>query len=73
MGVVQGNVTGRKPKADPRGAPKLRRIPEACCILGISRSTIYRLAAHGRIRFIHIGSRTLVPETEIDRLVSEGA
>jgi excisionase family DNA binding protein len=40
--------------------------------LGISRTTIYNLAATGKIRLIKIGGRTLVPESEIDRLV-EGA
>ena len=63
----------RVAEVDLRHAPKARRIPEACRILGISRSTIYRLAAEGRIRLIRIGSRTLVPETELDRLASEGA
>ena len=74
MDLVQANVTGKKASATPYAdAPKARRVPEACRVLGISRSTIYRLAAEGRIRFIHIGSRTLVPETELDRLANEGA
>lgn len=64
----QANVTGRK----VFGAPKARRIPEACAALGISRSTIYALAAEGKIRLVHIGRRALVPESEIDRLASEG-
>jgi excisionase family DNA binding protein len=71
--TIQANVTGKKAAADPRDAPKARRIPEACRVLGISRSTVYRLAAQGRIRLVHVGSRTLVPETEVDRLASEGA
>jgi excisionase family DNA binding protein len=66
---TQTNVPGRK----VFGAPKARRIPEACAALGIGRSTIYALAADGKIRLIHIGRRTLVPESEIDRLVAEGA
>lgn len=73
MDTVQANVTGRKSAADPRDVPKARRVSEACSVLGISRSTMYRLAAQGRIRFIRIGSRTLVPETELNRLASEGA
>jgi len=73
METIQANVTGKKAAADPRDPPKARCIPEACRLLGISRSTIYRLAAEGRIRLIRIGSRTLVPETELDRLASEGA
>jgi excisionase family DNA binding protein len=64
---TQANVTGRK----VIGAPKARRIPEACAALGISRSTIYALAAEGKIRLVHIGRRTVVPETEIDRLATK--
>ena len=60
-------------KAPSVGAPKARRVNEACRALGISRSTLYRLAAEGRIRLIHVGTRTLVPETELDRIANEGA
>jgi excisionase family DNA binding protein len=69
--TIQGNVTGRKePSID---APKARRIPDACHVLGISRATIYKLASQGKVRLVRIGGRTVVPETEIDRLASEGA
>jgi len=34
---------------------------------------LYKLAARGKVRLVHIGGRTVVPETEIDRLASEGA
>jgi excisionase family DNA binding protein len=52
---------------------KARRVNDACSALGISRATLYKLQAQGKIRFIKIGGRTLVPESEIDRLASEGA
>jgi excisionase family DNA binding protein len=52
--------------------PRARRINDASHALGLSRTTIYNLAAVGKIRLIKIGGRTLVPESEIDRLV-EGA
>jgi excisionase family DNA binding protein len=51
---------------------KARRVNDACQALGISRATLYKLAAQGKIRFIKIGGRTLVPESEIDRLAAEG-
>jgi len=70
--TVQGNVTGRKPTASP-DAPKARRVPDACRALGISKAMLYKLAARGKVRLVHIGGRTVVPETEIDRLASEGA
>jgi excisionase family DNA binding protein len=49
--------------------PRARRIQDASRAIGISRTTIYNLAAAGKIRLIKIGGRTLVPESEIDRLV----
>jgi excisionase family DNA binding protein len=67
---LQSNVTGRKGFAD---APKARRVPEACAALGVGRAHLYRLAAQKKIRLVHIAGRTVVPETEIDRLVAEGA
>ncbi len=62
------------PRQTPHGfdRPRARRIPDACRAIGISRSHLYALAAKGQIRLIHIGGRTVVPETEIDRLI-EGA
>ena len=54
-------------------APKARRVLDACSTLGISRATLYKLAAQGKIRLVKIGGRTVVPEVEIDRLASEGA
>ncbi len=72
METIQANVTGKKPTAEPRDAPKARRVLDACRAVGISRSTLYRLAAEGKIKLIRIGGRTLVPEAELDRLANEG-
>jgi excisionase family DNA binding protein len=52
---------------------KARRVLDACWALGISRATLYKLAAQGKIRLVKIGGRTVVPESEIDRIASEGA
>ncbi|WGJ14150.1 helix-turn-helix domain-containing protein [Methylocapsa sp. D3K7] len=52
--------------------PRARRINDACDALQISRSHLYALAAVGKIKLIRIGSRTLVPEAELDRLVEQG-
>jgi excisionase family DNA binding protein len=52
---------------------KARRVNDACQALGISRATLYKLASQGKIKLIKIAGRTLVPESEIDRLASEGA
>jgi len=67
---TQSNVTGRKVFAPY--APKARRIPEACLAIGISRALLYKLAAQGKIKLVKIAGRTVVPESEINRLASEG-
>jgi hypothetical protein len=54
-------------------APKARRVNDACRAIGISRSLIYKLAAQCNINLVHVAGRTLVPESEIERLASEGA
>jgi len=53
-------------------APKARRINDACRALGIGRTTIYKQAGEGKIKLVHVLGRTLVPESEIERLASEG-
>jgi excisionase family DNA binding protein len=68
---IQSTGTGR---AGPSpNAPKARRINDACRAIGISRTTIYKLAGEGKIKLVHVLGRTLVPESEIERLASEGA
>ena len=86
METAQANVTGRKPTTrrapagsplpparGPPDAPKARRIPDACHAIGISRSMLYKLAGQGKVKLVRIAGRTVVPETEIDRLTTEGA
>ncbi|RBP18162.1 excisionase family DNA binding protein [Roseiarcus fermentans] len=74
MDTIEANATGRRPIDTPAAhPPKARRVPEACKALGISKAMLYKLAARGKIRLVRIGGRTVVPESEIDRLASEGA
>jgi len=42
---------------------------EAAAALGVSRSHLYGLADRGELRLIRLGRRTLVPVSELDRLV----
>ncbi|MBX9740693.1 MAG: helix-turn-helix domain-containing protein [Beijerinckiaceae bacterium] len=46
-------------------------ITDACSRLGLSRSTIWKLAKEGKLRLIRIGGRTLVPTTELLRLLDQ--
>jgi excisionase family DNA binding protein len=58
---------------EPTERPRARRLHDACQTIGISRSHLYALEKAGKIRLVRIGGRVVVPETEIDRLLSEGA
>ncbi len=49
--------------------PRARRINDAAHALGVSRTTIYNMAAAEKLKLVKVGGRTLVPETEIDRLI----
>jgi excisionase family DNA binding protein len=40
--------------------------------LGVGRSTIYKLAAEGKLRLVKVAGRTLIPDSEIVRLVNGG-
>ena len=47
------------------------RIDEACRALGIGRTSLYALAASGQLRLVKIAGRTLVPESELRRLIDD--
>jgi excisionase family DNA binding protein len=49
--------------------PSAWRVNDALLQLGISRATLYKMAGNGEIRLARIGGRTLVPDSEIARLV----
>ncbi len=52
--------------------PRAHSFSEGQRILGISRSTFYRLEATSKIKLLRIGRRTLIPADEIERLLKEG-
>ena len=45
-------------------------VADACRRLGIGRTMLYELIGRGEIRSIKIGTRTLIPETELQRFVA---
>jgi excisionase family DNA binding protein len=55
--------------------PALERLAysvrEAAKICGMSKSTMYRLAESGRLRFKRVGKRTLVTREELLRFLDE--
>lgn len=46
-------------------------IAKTCERLSIGRTTLYELVKQGRLRTFKIGGKTLIPESEIYRLVAE--
>ena len=50
--------------------PRAYRINDACKILQISRSHLYSLTEKELLRLIKIGGRSLVPASEIERLLN---
>lgn len=52
------------------GIGKLALSPtEAAAALGISRVKVFGLMKEGRLRRVKLGSRTVIPRGEIDRLL----
>lgn len=52
--------------------PLAYRMKDASKASGLSKSYLYELAAAGRIKLSKVGGRTLVPRTELQRLINEG-
>jgi len=50
--------------------PLLHRIPAACRRLSVSRTTLYELIKAGEIRSVKIGTRSLIPEVDLQRVLS---
>jgi excisionase family DNA binding protein len=43
---------------------------EAASLLGLARSSIYGAIARGELRSVQLGSRRLIPASEIDRVLT---
>lgn len=46
-------------------------VEKAIVRLGIGKTTFYALLKEGRIKAFHVGRRTLIPESELQRFVAE--
>jgi excisionase family DNA binding protein len=46
-------------------APEAVPLPRASAVFGLSRSTLYRLAGEGRVRFLKVGRSTLVDAASV--------
>ena len=54
------------------GTRRAWRVNDFCEAHGISRSNLYKMAKAGKIRLITIGGRTVVPDSESERVLAEG-
>ena len=52
------------------GGKRAYRIDEACHCLGIGRTSLYGLVKAGELKLIKIAGRSLVPQSEIERLTT---
>ena len=53
-------------------APLAYRIPDACAVLGLGRTSVYELVAEGKLRAIKVAGRTLI-DAESARALIVGA
>ena len=51
--------------------PLANTIKDSCTRLSIGRTLLYDLLKQGKLRSIKLGTRTLIPESELQRLVTE--
>jgi excisionase family DNA binding protein len=54
-------------------AQPLQGIAEVARLLGVSHFTIRRLIDRGHIRAVNIGTRWLIPASEVERILAKGA
>ncbi|MGH6987322.1 MAG: helix-turn-helix domain-containing protein [Caulobacteraceae bacterium] len=53
--------------------PLALTIPNACRAIGVGRTWLYEAARRGDLKLIRLGGRTVVPMTELRRLLAEAA
>jgi excisionase family DNA binding protein len=51
-------------------SPEAVPLPRATAVFGLSRSTLYRLAGEGRIRFLKVGRSTLVDAASVRQFLA---
>ena len=50
--------------------PLAHRVDSACHRLGVGRTKLYSLISEKKLKAIKIGTRTLIPESELQRLIA---
>ena len=52
--------------------PLALRVKPFCQRIGISAATFWKYVKAGKISVIRIGGRTLIPQSEVERILTEG-
>jgi excisionase family DNA binding protein len=63
-------ITASRQTAEPFGNGRLLTILEAAAMLGISRSSIYRLFGSGELRWVRVCGRRRLTAAEINRFIA---
>lgn len=70
--AIADAVAMRVDRIGTRSESRLVSISDATAILGVGRSTIYKLINEGALQTKRIGRRTLVPRSELERMLAGG-
>jgi excisionase family DNA binding protein len=49
------------------------RVNDFCAVTGIGRTSLYELIRDGKIKTVRIAGRRIIPASEAERLLKEGA
>jgi excisionase family DNA binding protein len=72
--LTLGKRRARRSQATPSlPRPVAWTVNDGARLLNVSRSTLYVLARARKLRLIRVAGRTLIPDSEIARLGSDGA
>jgi Helix-turn-helix domain len=67
--IQAGSADDNRASAPTPRRPDAWRVNDALRQLSISRATLYKMAKNGDLRLANLGGRTVVPDSEIMRLV----
>ncbi|AYM40394.1 MULTISPECIES: helix-turn-helix domain-containing protein [Mycobacteroides] len=68
---LRAEMSASAPAPDESQGPLLLSLPEAREKLRVSKATLDRLMARGRIGRVKIGSRAFIPSSEVERFIAE--
>jgi len=66
--TAKNNTSAPKP-----ASPLAYKVNGFCDAMGLGRTKFYALVREGKIKTVRIGARRLVPASEVERLLREGA